>query len=63
MVQIDNNGSDDGNHLLQETSKRNRFDLEQNGNLIFEKFSTLSNFAAIELETGTHENGGLILED
>ncbi len=61
----DSDGTDAGHHLLQETSKRNRFELEQNGNLIFEKFSTLSNVAAIELETGVQDEIGddLILED
>ena len=61
----DNNGSDDGNHLLQETTKRNRFTLEQSGNLIVEKFSSLSNFAAVELETSTQAEIGddLLLED
>ena len=38
--------------LIQETSKRNRFTLEQSGTLIVEDFSTLSNVAALTLETG-----------
>jgi len=41
------NGTDDnslngGNHLLQETTKRNRFDLEENGSIVVESFDTLS---------------------
>ena len=60
----DSDSTDAGHHLLQETSKRNRFTLEQSGNLIVEEFSTLSNFAAVELEIGVQDEIGddLLLE-
>ena len=65
LDQTKTDGTDAGNHLLQETSKRNRFTLEQSGNLIVEKFSSLSNFAAVELESGIQDEIGddLLLED
>ena len=55
-------GADAGFHLLQETSKRNRFTLEQSGTLIVEDFSTLSNVAALTLEAGV-ETGDIVLEN
>ena len=54
-------GADAGSHLLQETSKRNRFTLEESGTLIVEDYSTLSNVAALTLEDGA-ETGDIILE-
>ena len=64
LDQTQSDGTDAGHHLLQETSKRNRFTLEQSGNLIVEEFSTLSNFAAVELEIGVQDEIGddLLLE-
>jgi len=54
-------GANAGSHLIQETTKRNRFTLEQSGTLIVEDFSTLSNVAALTLETDA-EVGDIILE-
>ena len=64
LDQTQSDGTDAVHHLLQETSKRNRFTLEQSGNLIVEEFSTLSNFAAVELEIGVQDEIGddLLLE-
>ena len=58
----DDSNTDAGHHLIQETSKRNRFTLEQSGTLIVEDFSTLSNVAALTLETGA-ETGDIVLEN
>jgi hypothetical protein len=54
-------GANAGSHLLQETSKRNRFTLEESGTLIVEDYSTLSNTSALTLESGD-ETGDIILE-
>jgi len=55
-------GANAGFHLLQETSKRNRFTLEQSGTLIVEDFSTLSNVSALTLEADV-EAGDIVLEN
>ena len=65
--QLQLNGTDDdssnaGNHILQETDKRNKFDLESNGAIITEDYSTDSRLELIILESGTgHDH--IILED
>ena len=65
LDQTTDDGNDAGFHLLQETSKRNRFTLEESGTLIFEKLSTLSNVAALTLESDTQSNlhGDIIFEN
>ena len=64
LDQTDSDGSNDGFHLLQETSKRNRFTLEESGSLIVEKYSSLSNISQIRLEDFTSDQigGNLLLE-
>jgi hypothetical protein len=46
----DSDGTDAGHYFAQETTKRNRFTLEQSGNFLLEQYSTNSNVARIELE-------------
>jgi hypothetical protein len=62
LDQTTDEGANAGFHLLQETSKRTRFTLEQSGTLVVEDYSTLSNVAALTLESGA-ETGDIILEN
>ena len=52
-------------YLVQETIIRNRFTLELSGVLIYEDLSTLSNVAALTLESDTKSNlhGDIIFEN
>ena len=62
----DSDSSNAGNHILQETDKRNKFDLESNGAIIAEDYSTDSRLELISLESGTGVVTGrdnIILED
>jgi len=62
----DSDSSNAGNHILQETDKRNKFDLESNGAIIAEDYSTNSRLELISLESGTGVVTGsdnIILED
>ena len=62
----DSDSSNAGNHILQETDKRNKFDLESNGAIITEDYSTDSRLELISLESGTGVVTGrdnIILED
>ena len=45
----DSSSTDAGHFLAQETTKRNRFTLEQSGNIIVEEFSTNSNIARFDI--------------
>ena len=58
-------GLDAGDYLIQETTRRNRFTLEFSSVLIYEDLSTLSNVAALTLETDTQSNlhGDIIFEN
>jgi len=62
----DSDSSNAGNHILQETDKRNKFDLESNGAIITEDYSTDSRLELIILESGTGGVSGhdhIVLED
>ena len=62
----DSDSSNAGNHILQETDKRNKFDLESNGAIITEDYSTNSRLELIILESGTGATTGhdhIVLED
>ena len=65
LDQTTDEGANAGDYLIQETTRRNRFTLEESGTLIFEKFSTLSNVAALTLEADTQSNlhGDIIFEN
>ena len=65
LDQTTDEGANAGDYLIQETTRRNRFTLEESGTLIFEKFSTLSNIAALTLEADTQSNlhGDIIFEN
>ena len=51
-------GSNDGDALLQETDKRNKFITEASGSLVVEDFSTSSILDLILLESGTGQMSG-----
>jgi len=62
----DSDSSNAGNHILQETDKRNKFDLESNGAIIAEDYSTNSRLELLTLESGTGAMSGrdnIVLED
>ena len=65
LDQTTDEGLDAGDYLIQETTRRSRFTLEASGVLIFEDLSTLSNVAALTLETDTQSNlhGDIIFEN
>jgi len=54
--------SEAGEYLAQETTKRNRFTLEQSGSVIVEQYSTNSNVARFEIIDGS-EIGNILFED
>ena len=56
----DDSSTDAGHHLLQETSKRNRFDLEENGTLVTESFDTNT---IVELLVTEQNEENIILEE
>jgi len=58
----DSDGTDAGQFLAQETTKRNRFTLEQSGSVIVEQYSTNSNVARFEIIDGA-EIGNILFED
>ena len=57
---IDSDGTNDGEHILQETSLRNWFDLEENGSLIVEDYQTNS---IIEKLVDEENEDTMVLED
>ena len=59
----DSSSTDAGHFLAQETTKRNRFTLEQSGNIIVEEFSTNSNIARFDISDGNNFNTNIIIED
>jgi len=59
----DSDGTDAGQFLAQETTKRNRFTLEQSGSIIVEEFSTSSNLARFNIADGIQLNGNILFED
>ena len=65
LDQTTDEGLDAGDYLVQETTIRNRFTLELSGVLIYEDLSTLSNVAALTLESDTQSNlhGDIIFEN
>ena len=59
----DSDGTDAGHFLAQETTKRNRFTLEQSGSVIVEEFSTNSNVARFDISNGNTINTNILVED
>ena len=59
----DSSSTNAGHFLAQETTKRNRFTLEQSGNIIVEEFSTNSNIARFDISDGNSLNTNIIIED
>ncbi len=59
----DSSSTNAGHFLAQETTKRNRFTLEQSGNIIVEEFSTNSNIARFDISDGNNLNTNIIIED
>ena len=59
----DSSSTDAGHFLAQETTKRNRFTLEQSGSIIVEEFSTNSNIARFDISDGNNFNTNIIIED
>ena len=60
----DSDGTDAGHYIAQETTKRNRFTLEQSGSIIVEKYSTNSNVARFDISDGSAEiNSNILFED
>jgi len=59
----DSSSTDAGHFLAQETTKRNRFTLEQSGNIIVEEFSTNSNVARFDISNGSTINTNILVED
>ena len=53
-------GTNDGEHILQETSLRNWFDLEENGSVIVEDYQTNS---IIEKLVDEENEDTMVLED
>jgi len=51
--------SESDEHLALETTKRNRFTLEQSGSVIVENFSTYSNIRKVEIQV--ESGGGLVI--
>jgi len=60
----DSSSTNAGHFLAQETTKRNRFTLEQSGSIIVEEFSTNSNLARFDISDGSVEiNSNILFED
>ena len=59
----DSSSTNAGHFLAQETTKRNRFTLEQSGNVIVEKYSTNSNVARFDISNGSAINTNILVED
>ena len=60
----DSSSTNAGHFLAQETTKRNRFTLEQSGSIIVEEFSTNSNLARFDISDGSAEiNNNILFED
>jgi hypothetical protein len=59
----DSSSTNAGHFLAQETTKRNRFTLEQSGSIIVEKYSTNSNVARFDISNGSAINTNILVED